>query len=133
MRGGHKAELKYGALRSKFCWELNLTNTPPLKVMVFLYFKHLRYFLLKFVFPFFPSYRLFSISLSCKYAMHAHSKCLHQCILSFLILLDFHAHAHLISEHFKHVVRHGLVVRIPGSHPGGPGSIPGVGIILIQI
>ena len=22
---------------------------------------------------------------------------------------------------------HGLVVRIPGSHPGGPGSIPGVG------
>ena len=24
-------------------------------------------------------------------------------------------------------VRYGLVVRIPGSHPGGPGSIPGVG------
>ncbi len=24
-------------------------------------------------------------------------------------------------------VRHGLVVRISGSHPGGPGSIPGVG------
>ena len=27
-------------------------------------------------------------------------------------------------------VRHGLVVRISGSHPGGPGSIPGVGILL---
>ena len=25
-------------------------------------------------------------------------------------------------------VRYGLVVRIPGSHPGGPGSIPGNGI-----
>ena len=24
-------------------------------------------------------------------------------------------------------VRYGLVVRIPGSHPGGPGSIPGTG------
>ena len=24
-------------------------------------------------------------------------------------------------------LRYGLVVRIPGSHPGGPGSIPGVG------
>ena len=24
-------------------------------------------------------------------------------------------------------VLHGLVVRIPGFHPGGPGSIPGVG------
>ena len=29
-------------------------------------------------------------------------------------------------------VRYGLVVRIPGSHPGGPGSIPGIGIILIM-
>ena len=26
-------------------------------------------------------------------------------------------------------IRYGLVVRIPGSHPGGPGSIPGNGII----
>ena len=25
------------------------------------------------------------------------------------------------------VIRYGLVVRIPGSHPGGPGSIPGNG------
>ena len=25
-------------------------------------------------------------------------------------------------------IRYGLVVRIPGSHPGGPGSIPGNGI-----
>ena len=27
-------------------------------------------------------------------------------------------------------VRYGLVARIPGSHPGGPGSIPGTGIFL---
>ena len=27
-------------------------------------------------------------------------------------------------------VLHGLVVRIPGFHPGGPGSIPGVGTFL---
>ena len=27
----------------------------------------------------------------------------------------------------KHVVPHGLVVRIPAFHVGGPGSIPGVG------
>ena len=26
------------------------------------------------------------------------------------------------------MIRYGLVVRIPGSHPGGPGSIPGNGI-----
>ena len=25
---------------------------------------------------------------------------------------------------------YGLVVRIPGFHPGGPGSIPGVGTLL---
>ena len=28
--------------------------------------------------------------------------------------------------------RYGLVVRIPGSHPGGPGSIPGNGIFFIS-
>ena len=27
-------------------------------------------------------------------------------------------------------IRFGLVVRIPGSHPGGPGSIPGTGTYL---
>ena len=27
----------------------------------------------------------------------------------------------------QQTVRYGLVVRIPGSHPGGPGSIPGNG------
>ena len=25
------------------------------------------------------------------------------------------------------IIRYGLVVRISGSHPGGPGSIPGIG------
>ena len=33
---------------------------------------------------------------------------------------------------FLIVVLHGLVVRIPGFHPGGPGSIPGVGIFLVD-
>ena len=28
---------------------------------------------------------------------------------------------------------HGLVVRIAGSHPAGPGSIPGGGIILLVV
>ena len=28
-----------------------------------------------------------------------------------------------------HKIRYGLVVRISGSHPGGPGSIPGNGIL----
>ena len=30
-------------------------------------------------------------------------------------------------------IRYGLVVRIPGSHPGGPGSIPGNGIFFSKI
>ena len=30
-------------------------------------------------------------------------------------------------------VRYGLVVRIPGSHPGGPGSIPGNGNFFSKI
>ena len=29
-------------------------------------------------------------------------------------------------------VRYGLVVRISGSHPGGPGSIPGNGILFCR-
>ena len=28
------------------------------------------------------------------------------------------------------IIRYGLVVRISGSHPGGPGSIPGIGKVL---
>ena len=28
---------------------------------------------------------------------------------------------------FPHQIRHGLVARIAGSHPAGPGSIPGAG------
>ena len=30
-------------------------------------------------------------------------------------------------QELKHEFRHGLVVRIAGSHPAGPGSIPGAG------
>ena len=30
-------------------------------------------------------------------------------------------------------ILHGLVVRIPGFHPGGPGSIPGVGTFYIYV
>ena len=32
---------------------------------------------------------------------------------------------------WEHSFRYGLVVRIPGSHPGGPGSIPGNGNFLV--
>ena len=32
-------------------------------------------------------------------------------------------------EHTTYLIRYGLVVRISGSHPGGPGSIPGNGIL----
>ena len=31
------------------------------------------------------------------------------------------------------IILHGLVVRIPGFHPGGPGSIPGVGTFYLNI
>ena len=33
----------------------------------------------------------------------------------------------------QYILRYGLVVRISGSHPGGPGSIPGNGILLLNI
>ena len=33
--------------------------------------------------------------------------------------------------HLSHVFRYGLVVRISGSHPGGPGSIPGNGNLFL--
>ena len=44
----------------------------------------------------------------------------------------------ICSWHFEYVVclapsnvlPYGLVVRIPGFHPGGPGSIPGLGVFL---
>ena len=46
---------------------------------------------------------------------------------------------HRISEKAGHaalghtcILRYGLVVRISGSHPGGPGSIPGNGIFSSQ-
>ena len=32
-----------------------------------------------------------------------------------------------------YLLRYGLVVRISGSHPGGPGSIPGNGIVFVEI
>ena len=32
---------------------------------------------------------------------------------------------------FEHDFPCGLVVRIPGFHPGGPGSIPGMGMTII--
>ena len=30
------------------------------------------------------------------------------------------------------LLRHGLGVRIAGSHPAGPGSIPGAGILILR-
>ena len=35
-------------------------------------------------------------------------------------------------EHTTYLIRYGLVVRISGSHPGGPGSIPGNGILFLE-
>ena len=32
-----------------------------------------------------------------------------------------------------YILRYGLVVRIPGSHPGGPGSIPGNGNFFLPL
>ena len=56
-------------------------------------------------------------------------------ILSFS-LTETKAHTHMSTrvacfDYYNYftcqAIRHCLVVRIPGSHPGGPGSIPGVG------
>ena len=35
--------------------------------------------------------------------------------------------------HIEQQLRYGLVVRIPGSHPGGPGSIPGNGKLFEKV
>ena len=45
------------------------------------------------------------------------------------LLSHFHERStHICSSQATHtIIRYGLVVRIPGSHPGGPGSIPGNG------
>ena len=34
---------------------------------------------------------------------------------------------YLFSPSLKHLLPYGLAVRIPGFHPGGPGSTPGMG------
>ena len=55
--------------------------------------------------------------------------CLKQLIFEFIS--PFGQVKHLIFKILHHktiTVRYGLVVRISGSHPGGPGSIPGNGI-----
>ena len=38
-----------------------------------------------------------------------------------------------LNARVTHVLRYGLVVRISGSHPGGPGSIPGNGIFSMRL
>ena len=40
---------------------------------------------------------------------------------------------HTIFSYCPISIRYGLVVRIPGSHPGGPGSIPGNGIFFSKV
>ena len=37
---------------------------------------------------------------------------------------------YLLLVYYSKVVPYGLAVRIPGFHPGGPGSTPGMGILL---
>ena len=39
----------------------------------------------------------------------------------------------LLKDHFYQLVPRGLMARIPGFHPGGPGSIPGVGGLVFVI
>ena len=38
---------------------------------------------------------------------------------------------YIVSLHDGYQVPDGLGVRIPGFHPGGPGSIPGLGVIFL--
>ena len=40
---------------------------------------------------------------------------------------DGNTHSFLSRNNKLNIIRHGLGVRIAGSHPAGPGSIPGVG------
>ena len=40
--------------------------------------------------------------------------------------MDF-GYSYKYSEAYFHLVPYGLAVRIPGFHPGGPGSTPGMG------
>ena len=49
-----------------------------------------------------------------------------------LISLNFFFLLYLCSPKF-HVIPYGLAVRIPGFHPGGPGSIPGMGIHFLSV
>ena len=48
-------------------------------------------------------------------------------ILLMLVVVVVLLQIYECTKTFAITVLHGLVVRIPGFHPGGPGSIPGVG------
>ena len=39
----------------------------------------------------------------------------------------------MLRQLIRHAFPYGLAVRIPGSHPGGPGSTPGMGNHLFQM
>ena len=43
------------------------------------------------------------------------------------LVVDYVSEKATFESGLQQAIRHCLVVRIPGSHPGGPGSIPGVG------
>ena len=45
---------------------------------------------------------------------------------------DIHIGMMMIKSEVQQVIPYGLVVRMPASHVGGPGSIPGVGTNLLN-
>ena len=49
------------------------------------------------------------------------------------LLIAFSLEFSEILNSISRLLRHGLVVRIAGSHPAGPGSIPGGGILFCSI
>ena len=54
-------------------------------------------------------------------------------ILLMLVVMVLLLQIYECTKAFANAVLHGLVVRIPGFHPGGPGSIPGVGTFAVIV
>ena len=54
-----------------------------------------------------------------------------ECLVCKTIILGISIWNILESSQFSQQFRHGLVVRIAGSHPAGPGSIPGAGKLVL--
>ena len=59
---------------------------------------------------------------------HSKISCVLNIIEKAALLGESYVHSGIFGKHIYNI-RYGLVVRISGSHPGGPGSIPGNGIL----